>query len=166
MTSMTYNVEQKKPDTKNTCCRFFPFIYIVMCHFTEISSKKCVHRPPRLCEQYSALTQTQMLQPLHTQTISLWGRKNIFPSILLGSWLRLPCNKRQIIRRKTKFNNRYTFCTHERHPGKLRTQKTAKATALNTIFSGRQKKILGVGESVMGIYQGEHSNKGKVVKQI
>lgn len=44
-------------------------------------------------------------QPLQAErTMCWWERKNNFPSTLLGSWPRPPCNKSQINRRNTNRN--------------------------------------------------------------
>lgn len=46
------------------------------------------------------------------------GRKNNFPSALLGSWLRFPVIKDRIRGEKQKFTNMSASCIHRRGPGK------------------------------------------------
>ena len=46
-----------------------------------------------------------------------WERKNNFPSTLLGSWLRRPCNRRKTNR--SLISIFFSSCIHGRDPGKL-----------------------------------------------
>lgn len=82
---------------------------------------------------------------------------SFYPFWVLG-W-EISVIKERLTEEQQKLNNIYTFCILGRALGKQYLATMVDVTTLDTIFSGRQKKALGQGQSDRGVHPEKHSQE-------
>ena len=82
----------------------------------------------------------------------LWGRKHTFPATLLGSWLRPPCNRRQVNRRE--INRSLITCILSVYMGEPQEKRNGSNHHLKSLLQLKTKEDAGGGRYGRAVHGG------------